>query len=279
MLYLRYGLYLMALGSVLMAPKIRAEEGLSTTVMVNGGIFLNNPCNPAVRHCHYQCTLGYKVGTDGCQHCICNEPPSTSGYTETTTAADRVGATTSPPKYASTTPALSISQAPLHTTSLVATVKATSAPFGTAGGFTDPCISTQKTCSKDCLNGYVKGPGGCQYCLCMTVFMVTTTTTTPVPAAGHPLSTPVPHFLDLSPTSEACIMAKVICNDKCPSGFVSRPDDCLYCACHKDDLADDPEEDDFELQTPCLSHRNQCPLQCLKGFVAGPRHCQFCACA
>lgn len=38
---------------------------------LNVGVFLPNPCNPAVRQCYRHCSHGYAEGANGCLYCSC----------------------------------------------------------------------------------------------------------------------------------------------------------------------------------------------------------------
>ncbi|XP_045183753.2 uncharacterized protein LOC123542147 isoform X2 [Mercenaria mercenaria] len=295
---------------------------------INGGIFLSKPCNPAVRHCRRQCTLGYLQGGNGCQYCICQSTiashvttpvtpvPSTTGHQVTTSENVTVSPLTTrtrptlSPLSIRTRPTLSPlttrtrpTQSPLitrprvtlspltrpgvTTTTVTTTIKPISARVTTrmstspTTNYNDPCIPSQKTCDKPCGGSYVKGPGWCQYCLCAKKNVQKIQTTTIAPGAMTGKFATVPHYLDLSPTSEACIIAKVICNQKCDHGFVSHPNDCLYCSCRKQ--ADVPANDDPDaffvtLPNPCVKQTPTCGIMCLNGYVMGPRNCEFCSC-
>lgn len=51
---------------------------------MSGGVFLSNPCNPAVRHCLQHCTNGYMLGSNNCQYCSCKDSPGTMNVSSST---------------------------------------------------------------------------------------------------------------------------------------------------------------------------------------------------
>ncbi|XP_052787009.1 uncharacterized protein LOC128222167 isoform X2 [Mya arenaria] len=284
----------------------------TTQQVVSGGVLLDKPCNPAIRHCRNQCTNGFKLGTNGCQYCACADSAinSTLSPMNTTAAAlttqgqstvtnlDTTSSTLSTSSTSTTTDTFTTqkltttaifpttSQTPFMTSNVTSSTTMTNANTSISttsdknSAFNDPCIPSQKTCAQGCDGEYIKGPGGCQYCMCLSLVPVELRPTTTTQAPVDELSTTVPHYLDMTDTSEACIMAKVICNGKCHQGFISQPEDCLYCACRNDtlELADDLDHS-VRLETPCVNHINTCQLHCTSGYVKGPRDCSFCACA
>ncbi|XP_060595105.1 uncharacterized protein LOC132749392 [Ruditapes philippinarum] len=259
---------------------------------VNGGVFLSNPCNPAVRHCRLQCADGYQEGTNGCLYCGCRSTTvnqiSTLPQVVKSTMASTI--TSTRPVVQQTTTAIKATRTTVKQTTLAPTLNPTTVrtttitiPITTTKDtdFSDPCIPSHKRCTKPCNGNYVKGPGGCQYCLCARNIPEELRTTSSPQNSKFSVNTTIPQYLDLSPTSEACILAKVICNQKCDHGFISHPDDCLFCSCQNQ--SDDPMNDiplNFEvtLPNPCIQHEELCRIKCLNGYVIGPRDCQFCSC-
>lgn len=264
------------------------QNFLQPSSSINGGIFLDRPCNPAVRHCRLQCTYGFLEGTNGCQYCDCQTTNATrqpSILVPTTLTNSERTASASLSSLATTRfPLSSKGSVHLYTVTQPTAVPTTRSPSEQIGNFNDPCISSQKTCDKTCEGNYVKGPGGCQYCLCATNIAKGPRLTTTAPGRGKlTKNSTVPHYLDLTATSESCIMAKVICNQKCEHGFISHPNDCLYCSCQKLTDGDVPVYDEpysfsVTLPNPCVQASVICGLKCLNGYVMGPRDCQFCSC-
>ncbi|XP_053387124.1 uncharacterized protein LOC128550954 [Mercenaria mercenaria] len=124
-------------------------------------------------------------------------------------------------------------------------------PLGGSGGMTGagsgtgytPCIPSQQTCTLQCVNGYVKGPAGCDFCLCSNRALPSVTTIgpvliDPVDAKGTTTMSQVPYVTSQGPsaksqtTSVDCMAAKQACASSCgDKGYLVDPSDCTFCLC------------------------------------------------
>ncbi|KAL4216794.1 hypothetical protein ACF0H5_024515 [Mactra antiquata] len=248
-------------------PKLSRRFLLDTSTSSSSIVYFNNPCTPTITSCQKNCPYGLQVGINNCQLCMCRNPGFVTLPPSPTSGQSLL---TQLPVSSGTSVTISVTNSP-------PTSQTTKILNQQNVRLTDPCIPSQTTCDKNCNGDYVKGPQGCQYCLCG--FRIPPEyKTTAAPTSAIP-STPVPHYLDLTPTSEACIIAKLICTHKCWLGFISNPDDCLFCKCKSDvlDEQSDPTPIVY-LNNPCVQGLTECGLTCPNGYISGPYGCEFCSC-
>ncbi|KAK3577346.1 hypothetical protein CHS0354_008443 [Potamilus streckersoni] len=197
--------------------------------------FLAHPCIPSVHICmHTHCVDGLQTGPGGCQYCACaTKHADTPTTKETSTVPSNIS---KPP---SSTVLSNISKLPSSTMPIISVnvtdIKSheTSTTQGaptTKKVFNNPCILSMNTCEKDCGGQYVKGPEGCEYCLCQSMINIPTTTAAVINQTELTDSTSLPVDRDAM-LKEACDIARTICQTKCPHGFHTKANDCFFCEC------------------------------------------------
>ncbi|KAL3885317.1 hypothetical protein ACJMK2_025393 [Sinanodonta woodiana] len=136
--------------------------------------FLPHPCISSEHIClHTRCVDGLQTGPGGCQYCACaTKHTDTPATKETSTVPSNISNL-----HISTMPIISVNLTDIN--SHVTSTTTTQGVPTTKKVFTNPCILSMNTCDKDCGDHYVKGPEGCEYCLCQTMPNIPTTTAGP----------------------------------------------------------------------------------------------------
>uniref|UniRef100_A0A8W8P4Y2 Antistasin-like domain-containing protein n=1 Tax=Magallana gigas TaxID=29159 RepID=A0A8W8P4Y2_MAGGI len=207
-------------------------------------VHMTNPCIQNQTVCDKFCGEGYLLGPDGCQYCLCRNLIPGLVYTKAPSTAPLTGTTT------------------------------------LAYYLPNPCQDGQHVCTANCQNGFILGPGGCQYCMCAAKTTAPLQTTTVKPS-GSDVAPPTTSFPSGHMANE-CAIAFTICQIKCKHGFLADTVDCRRCVC-KDEVyksagIEKADEPDIKLMNPCVLGLDVCNVFCYHGYLRGPRGCQYCAC-